>query len=247
MARPHRRVGPPALSLASARPGAGLRTFDDPRYRRRGPAHLPVRAQDIRERLLANGSTEEFLGDNRPPATHYRLGNDPGGFCAEFLTQLAGSEYDRKNKRKATVEIAGVTSQQLRYLELLLQHPWHVAIGASDFTGSVQVANPVRFLAQKVPIHDRRDRNDHAKDILYMHDTLELFGSRIVELREQWQQRVAPHLHPRSATKVRQAFRRLFADVSDDIRRAARIPADRKLSPEDIINACRFGFEEVFR
>jgi hypothetical protein len=39
------------------------------------PAKLPVRGQDIRERLLAHGFTEEFLGDDRPPATHYR----PGG------------------------------------------------------------------------------------------------------------------------------------------------------------------------
>jgi hypothetical protein len=211
------------------------------------PAKLPARGQDIRERLLANGFTEEFLGDDQPPATHYLLGPEPSGFYAEFLTPLAGSEYDRRNRRKATVEIAGVTSQRLRNLELLLQHPWQVDIDASDFAGRVQVANPASFLAQKILIHDRRDRDDRAKDTLYMHDTLEVFGSRLAELRVQWQQQVAPQLHPRSAAKVRRLSRQLFGNVSDDIRRAALIPADRKLSPESIMEACRFGFDEVFR
>ncbi len=211
------------------------------------PATLPARPQNIRERLLANGFNEEFFRDDRPPATHYRLGNEPGGFYAEFLTSLAGSDYDRMNKRRATVEIAGVAAQQLRYLELLLQHPWRVDIRTDDFDGRVRVANPVSFLAQKVLIHDRRDRDDRAKDILYMHDTLEVFGAPLAELHELWQQQVAPQLHPRNAAKLRKAARVLFGEITDDIRRAARIPQDRKLSPEIIVQACRFGFEAVFR
>ena len=211
------------------------------------PAKLPAPAQDIRERLLANGFTAEFLGDDRPPATHYRLGQEPSGFYAEVLTPLAGSEYARGNRRKATVQIAGVTAQRLRYLELLLQHPWQVDIDARECAAKVQVANPASFLLQKVLIHDRRDRDDRAKDILYMHDTLELFGSRLAELRDEWQQRIAPRLHPRTAAKVRQASRRLFGEVSDDIRRAALIPPNRRLSPESIMEACRFGFDQVFR
>jgi hypothetical protein len=88
------------------------------------PANLPVGEQDIRARLMAHGFTEEFLGDGHPPATHYRLGGEASGFYAEFLTPLIGSEYDRDRKRKATAEIAGITSQQLRHMELLLHHPW---------------------------------------------------------------------------------------------------------------------------
>src|SRR5260221_8969785 len=52
------------------------------------PAKLPIGTQNIRERLLANGFTEELLGENRPPATHYRLGSEASGFYAEFLTPL---------------------------------------------------------------------------------------------------------------------------------------------------------------
>jgi hypothetical protein len=69
---------------------------------------------DIRERLLAHGFTEEFLGVDDPPATHYHLRDEASGFYAEFLTPLTGSSTDRKGQRKATLEIAGVTTQQLR-------------------------------------------------------------------------------------------------------------------------------------
>jgi hypothetical protein len=76
------------------------------------PTKLRVGEQDLRERLLAYDFTEEFLGDDHPPATHYHLGHGTSGFYAEFLTPLTGSEYDRKNKRKATMEIAGIASQR---------------------------------------------------------------------------------------------------------------------------------------
>ena len=42
----------------------------------------------MRARLLAHGFTEEFLGEDQPPATHYHLGGEPSGFYAEFLTPL---------------------------------------------------------------------------------------------------------------------------------------------------------------
>ena len=59
------------------------------------PEKLQVKGRNIRERLLEAGFLEEFLGDDRPPATHYHMAG-PGGFYGEFLTPLLGSEYDRK-------------------------------------------------------------------------------------------------------------------------------------------------------
>ena len=127
------------------------------------PARLPAAEPDIRSRLLAHGFTEEFLGNDHPPATHYRLVGDGTGFYAEFLTPLIGSAYDRNKRRKATTEVSGVASQRLRYIELLLR----------------------------------------ARDVL-------------------------------------------FGELSDDIRRAAEISAERALSPEAIGAACHYGFAEVF-
>ena len=104
------------------------------------PVKLPAREEDIRSRLLANGFTGEFLGDDRPPATHYHLGDEASGFYVEFLTPLIGSDYDRKARRRATTEVAGVASQQLGHLEILLHHPWSIDFTSGEFMATVQIA-----------------------------------------------------------------------------------------------------------
>jgi len=85
------------------------------------PRDLQAHEPDIRARLLACGFTEELIGDAQPPATHYYLREESSAFYAEFLSPLVGGGYSRKGKRKATVEISGVISQQLRHIEILLQ------------------------------------------------------------------------------------------------------------------------------
>ncbi|MEX2264436.1 MAG: GSU2403 family nucleotidyltransferase fold protein [Bryobacteraceae bacterium] len=210
------------------------------------PLKLPIREPDIRARLLAHGFVEEFLGDDRPPTTHYHLGDEASGFYVEFLTPLIGGGYDRKRRRKATAEVAGVASQQLRHVELLLHHPWSIDFESREFAAMIQIANPVSFVAQKVLIHDEREREDRAKDILYMRDTLEVFGARLHELRELWRLIVAPQLHARNARIVSKASEVLFGNLSDDIRRAAQISEQRGLSPEAIREACQYGFIQVF-
>ena len=210
------------------------------------PGQLPVGEQDIRARLLAHGFSEEFLGEDHPPATHYRLGGEASGFYAEFLTPLVGSDLDRAQRRKATAEIAGIVSQRLRHIDLLLHHPWSIDFESNGFAATIQIANPVSFLAQKILIHGRRGREDRAKDILYMHDTVEVFGARLLELRELWRNTVAPQLNARALATVLKASEGLFGMVSDDIRRAAEISAERALSPEALRGACNYGFNYVF-
>lgn len=68
------------------------------------PAKLKKEESTVRKRLLEAGFEEEFVGEDRPPATHYHYGKR-GGFYAEFLAPLEGSEYDRDGKRKATKEV----------------------------------------------------------------------------------------------------------------------------------------------
>jgi len=72
---------------------------------------------------VAIGEPLWYQNIRHPPATHYHYGKG-GGFYAEFLAPLVGSEYDRRGKRKATLEVAGVSSQLLRYIEILLVSPW---------------------------------------------------------------------------------------------------------------------------
>jgi hypothetical protein len=49
--------------------------------------------------LLEGGFEEEFIGEDRPPATLYHYGKG-GGFYAEFLAPLEGDEYDRAESGK---------------------------------------------------------------------------------------------------------------------------------------------------
>jgi hypothetical protein len=129
------------------------------------PSRLDTKEQDIRERLVANGFREEFLGDHQPPATHYRLGDAKSGFYAEFLTPLIGSQYDRKGTAKATGRVGGVTSQKLRHLDLLLDMPWHVEL---DESKGFPLAPPKRLRFRIRPATWHRNysftRIDHKKN-----------------------------------------------------------------------------------
>ena len=216
------------------------------------PARIAVKEHDIYERLIANGFREEFLGNNRPPATHYHLGSEKSGFYAEFLTPLTGSAHTRTGRSNATVRIGGVSSQKLRHLEVLLNAPWHVEL--SDTNGfpsapavRVQIASPISFMAQKILIHQKRSQSERAKDILYLHDTLQLFGVRLPELRSEWQSCVKLQLHAKSVAVIERATDVLFGRVSDSIRSAARMATGRNLSPEAIQEACQFGLMRILQ
>jgi Nucleotidyltransferase len=215
------------------------------------PARLHVTGQDVRERLVANGFEEERLGQDKPPATHYRLGDSKTGFYAEFLTPLLGAEHSRDGKPKATRRIAGVVSQQLRHLEIMLYAPWTVTIDRSNgfpfaVPKQVQVANPASFLAHKVLIHNKRSRDKFAKDILYIHDTLEIFGARLGEVSREWDTRLKPRIHPKSVRKIERAATDLFGHMNDEIREAAQMAGSRKISAEAVRERCNFGLKQIF-
>ncbi len=215
------------------------------------PAQLPAAGQDIYERLIASGFQEERLGDAQPPATHYRLVTGEAGFYAEFLTPLLGGSYKRSGAKDATMRIAGVSTQKLRHLGLLLRAPWAVEIGlATGYptaeTRRVQLPNPASFLAQKILIHQQRDRADRAKDVLYIHDTIETFGGALPTIRQEWEANIKPGLHANATRQVEKAAAVLFAEVDDRIREAARIAVRRNLTPESIREVCSYGWSQLF-
>ena len=74
------------------------------------------------------------------------------------------------------------------------------------------------FLAQKVLVHTRRNRSERAKDILYIHDTLETFGARIADLRAEWINKIRSKLHARSVRPVEHAADTLFGEMSGPFR-----------------------------
>ena len=86
---------------------------------------------------------------------------------------------------------------------------------------------------------------ERAKDILYIHDTLELFGRSSRDLNELWVDRVQPKLGRRIEDKVLRARRQLFKAVTDVVREAAIMSAGRTLSPQAILELCQVGLAQL--
>ena len=88
--------------------------------------HAPLEG-DISAALENAGFHADFSGEHTPPVTRYRLGEEDGGFYAEFLTPLQGDGFKRDGDRDVTVSKAGITAQKFRHLELLLTSPSSLA------------------------------------------------------------------------------------------------------------------------
>lgn len=215
------------------------------------PLDLPRTGEELRARLLARKFREELMGDTQPPAAHYRVESGNSSFYPEFLTHLEGSEIKRGGRRDVTAQVSGVSVQKLRHLEVMLRNPWDVMIAPAvgyptPGVRSVLVPNPSAFLAQKILIHDKRSRDKRAKDILYIHDTIETFGGNLGVIREQWETNTRPALQPKANRQVEQAAERYFGEVGDTIRDAARIAAGRNLTPEMVREVCAYGWQQIF-
>lgn len=211
--------------------------------------HAPL-AGDIRAALDKAGFHEEFSGEHTPPITHYRLGDQDGGFYAEFLTPLQGDGLKRDGSPDVTVSKAGITAQKLRHVDLLLIAPWTVHVGPEmekpvAAPVDVLLANPVTFIVQKLLIHKYRKGDKKAQDVLYIHDTLELFGASLDQLRTVWTDAVRPTMPAKTAKAIATTASALFREVTDTIRDAARIPQDRQLAPDRIRAACGYGLAEI--
>lgn len=215
------------------------------------PANLPTAGQEMRQRLLDNGFREELMGETQPPVAHYYATTNDSGFYAEFLTPLTGGDVKRGGKRDVTTRIAGVPVQKLRHLELLLRTPWNVTIGPGNGYPTaevrrVHVPNAAAFLAQKILIHNKRHAADRAKDILYIHDTIETFGGSLEAIREQWKLDVKPALPARAIGQVEHAAENYFNGTNDSIREAARMAVGRNLSPRMVREVCDYGWRLVY-
>lgn len=223
------------------------------------PGFQPVRTRDadvafasnarlggnIAQALSDAGFAEDLSSDETPPIAQYVLGGSDQGFYAEFLTPLTGSGVRRDGSEDVTTARAGISAQKLRHLEVLMVAPWTFTLGGANATlpepVELRVANPAAFIAQKLLIHGTRKANKQAQDILYIHDTLQLFGAQWTLIAELWREHVRPTLSAKQRAAVRDAQGRAFGQVSDAIRSAARIPIDRTLRPEEIRAVCASG------
>lgn len=205
---------------------------------------------DLRSALAASGFNEELSGEHKPPVAHYTLDDEGAGFYAEFLTPLRGSHTKRNGEPDATMTKGGVTAQKLRHLELLLSQPWPITIGAHQGVPlprpcEVLVANPTAFIVQKLLIQKQRPRAKQAQDVLYIHDTIELFGGALPALAALWTKSLAPTLGAKTARRVSDVANTTFLSVTDILREAVRIPQDRKLKPDRVAATCHLALNQI--
>lgn len=207
---------------------------------------------NIGDALKSAGFNETLSGEHPPPVSHHTLGGENKGFHVEFLAPLKGSGTRRDGSQDATTVAAGITAQKLRHLDLLLVAPWRLELKAvedipvSD-TVAVLVANPVSYMAQKLLIHTERRGIKKAQDILYLNDTLELFGGRMEALRNCWLNEVRPALTGRQIAAVKSALVDGFSVITDTTRDAARIAQGRRLTAGEIQLRCSVGLGELFQ
>jgi hypothetical protein len=205
---------------------------------------------DIKTALIQHGFKEQLTGEHKPPIAHYTLGDENGGFYAEFLTPLIGSGRRRSGEQDATMAMAGISAQKIRHLDILLVDPWVITLAPEigvplPSSMDVQVANPLCFMVQKFLIQEYRPAAKRAQDLLYIFDTIELFGALLDEFRERWETYISPALGDILSRKVLDLSIDSFSSVNDMTRTAARIPQDRKLTPEQIQQTCQVVFEHI--
>jgi hypothetical protein len=204
---------------------------------------------NIKAALEKSGFKEQLSGESRPPVAHYTLGEESEGFYAEFLTPLASSGMKRDGQQDATLAKAGITAQKIRHLDILLVDPWavklHPEIAPVTTPLDVQVANPLAFMVQKFLIREQRPARKRAQDILYIFDTIGMFGGQMEAFQKMWKEAIGPALG-KSRDEVLKLNESTFSKVTDDVRRAALIPQDRELAADEIQSTCQFAFEQIF-
>jgi hypothetical protein len=210
------------------------------------PAKVAPRGEDLAKLLDTAGFKARFLGEDDPPVTRYEFG-DEQTFYAEFLTPMVG------RRGAATREIAGVSAQALRHLDVLLIEPWPVFLAPPEYPVGprpleIRIANAASYLAQKILVLDKRHAADRAKDVLYVHDTVLLFGRSFAELEHIWRNSIVGAIHPNAARELRDAGPNLFGQITDTARAASVIAreAGRPVAPDDIVQVCRMGLARIF-
>lgn len=207
------------------------------------PERLAVVGDPIPKRLEDAGFEPRLGGVDSLPVMKF-VARDSDGFYVEFIAPLVGSATDRSGEPRRIVEIAGATAQLLRHVELLRFEPWEIVLG--DGTLAL-VANPASYLVQK--LLTRREgagREKLGKDLLYVHDTLQMFGAQLHALRPQGA-RVLAQLHPKHAAKFRNGIG-LAIETQSAVAAEIAASTGRPAPPSSaaIAATCRVGLAAIF-
>jgi hypothetical protein len=148
----------------------------------------------------AAGFARDFRGDFSPPVMKFVPMESAAAsreassavYSIEFLTPLVGRADDPEGRPLVTTDVqAGLTAQRLRYLDLLLEAPWTVAIegipgiSMAEPPIAVRLPHPGCFLVQKLLIADKRDpETERPKDMAYIYQVIQLFARDLTQMAE---------------------------------------------------------------
>ena len=191
---------------------------------------------DISEALDAAGFNRTFLGEDAPPVTHYSLDDDVAAstrssWCRSrgARSGATGSATSRCRRRASPRRSSGIST-----CCSMPRGPCTLARtrrSARPSSADRPAAEPRQLHRPEAADPRKATSNKKAQDVLYIHDTLELFGGATGRTARGVDRSGAAD----DAGKDREAAREaralaLFEQVTDTIREAARIPQDRTLT-----------------
>ncbi len=137
------------------------------------PREIPERAHTIDQLLAEAGFACERRSLDTPPVTQYVATHEGDEVEIEFITMARGAEPGVR-----TVQ-SGLTAQELRYVDLLLEHKWALpldSLSGGELEGRVWVPTPAAFIVQKALTYKKRtDPLKKEKDLYYIFYVLDAF------------------------------------------------------------------------
>lgn len=208
------------------------------------PARTPPRESTLSSLLAAAGYEARHKSiHTRPPLVRYQRAD---GVMIEFVADLKGSAHDRKGNAKDVLEVAGITAEQLRFVYPLLVRPWTPT--GHPVLGQVRVANPVTYLFQKLLVNASRLPPKDANDLIYVVDTVDVFGDHLDALQVEWRALVAAGTIPTAHAKRFHAAAAALSSPGEVHRRAATIATaiGRPRSAEELAAVVALLAAQVF-
>lgn len=209
----------------------------------------------IRSCLSAGGFEEVLIADAKPPSCRNvpQDGTSTSGYV-EFIAPRRGDGYSRTGVRRATTQISGVSAWELAHVDLLLVRPWNVEFDVKSTSTSparrlsARVVNPTAYLVQKLLVLAQRSQAKRAKDALYIHDTLVLFGHDPEPFREEWGRMRAqlPKATMAKLDKQRRVIEREDSITLDAARIARAQGRPGFENAAEFARTCQLGLQSIF-
>jgi hypothetical protein len=166
------------------------------------PREVPEREKTIDQLLDEAGFACEFRSRGTPPVTVYMAKHAGDEVEIEFITTAQGPDLGVRTVQSC------LTAQELRYVDLLLEHAWPLplhALSSGELEGCIWVPTPAAFILQKALSRtSRTDALKKEKDLYYIFSVMDAFRG--------WHPWVREELKALAAARS-PWFRRAFQDL----------------------------------